>query len=102
MAVQIINTVLKAENDARKQEEKALEYAKTAVEEAKVKADEILKDALRQAETESETILKEADETVNGILQNAQKLAAMRKKKVISDTEKEYQSAIRIVIDNII
>lgn len=102
MAVQMINSVLNTESKAATQREKTKIAAQQIIENANKKAKEIHQTAVSQAKEQAEQILKDAKESADGILQNADKLASMRKKKTIADTEKKYDSSIKIVIDNLI
>ena len=57
--------------------------------------------ALEQAQNEAKLVLSEAQYAADGILKQANKLAEMREKKVIAETEKRYEEAIALVIDHL-
>ena len=53
---------------------------------------------IEQANNQAKLILSEAQQTADGILKQAEKLAQMRRAKVIADTEKKYDEAIAAVL----
>ena len=83
MAYDMIKTVLQAESLARKSEEEARQQAQAILESARETAASLEEAALSQAQKQ------------------ANKLADMREKKVIADTEKRYDEAIRLVLDHL-
>ena len=58
--------------------------------------------ALKQAENEAMLILSEAELSCEGTLSQAEKLAKLRERKVISETEKHYDECIRLIFDNLV
>ena len=62
----------------------------------------LVKSSVDQANNEANIILSDAEYSANGVLKQANKLAALREKKSISDTEKQYEDAIRFVFDEIL
>lgn len=102
MAADMINTVLKAEAEARKQVEAARNQADEIIRNAKQKADEIKVVALKQAENEAVLIVSEAELSCDGTLSQAEKLAKLRERKVISETEKQYDECIRLILDHLV
>lgn len=102
MAAEIIKEILKTEALGREKEEKAARQAEKIVQNAKMQADIIIKTAVEQAENEANIILSDAEYSSAGVLKQATKLASMREKKSISNTEKQYDSAIKLVFDTIL
>lgn len=102
MAADMINTVLKAEAEAKKQKNDAQKQAAQIVEAAKAKAEEIETVALKQAENEAVLIISEAQLSSEGTLSQAETLAKLRERKVISETEKQYDECIKLVLDSLI
>ncbi|MGN1194588.1 MAG: hypothetical protein ACI4SB_03815 [Acutalibacteraceae bacterium] len=102
MAADMINTVLKAEAEARKQIEAAKNQADEIIKNAKQKADEIKVVTLKQAENEAVLILSESELSTEGTLSQAEKLAKLRERKVISETEKHYDECIKLILDNLV
>lgn len=102
MASEMVNAVLKAEAAAKNAEKAASIKAEKIIEEAEKKAKYFEIAAVEQAQSEAKLILTEADYTVNGIIKQAESLAVLREKKVISDTEKKYVEAIQLVLDNLV
>ena len=102
MAADMINTVLKAEAEARKQEQTAKNQADEIVKNAVRKAEEMKVVTLKQAENEAMLILSEAELSCEGTLSQAEKLAKLRERKVISETEKHYDECIRLIFDSLV
>ena len=65
-------------------------------------AEIILKSTVEQAQNQANIILSEAEYSANGIIKQAEKLAELREKKSISDTEKQYERAIKLVLEEIV
>lgn len=101
MAADMIKTILAIEAQAKDDEFKAQKAAEKIIQNAKMQADIIIKSAIDQANNEANIILSDAEFSATGILKQASKLAAMREKKSISNTEKQYQDAINFVFDEI-
>lgn len=101
MAADMIKTILAIEAQAKDDEFKAQKASEKIIQNAKMQADIIIKSAIDQANNEANVILSDAEFSATGILKQASKLAAMREKKSISNTEKQYQDAINFVFDEI-
>ena len=102
MAADMINAVLKAEAPAQKQKLAAEKQAAEIIEAAKKKAEEIEVVTLKQAENESVLIVSEAELSGEGTLGQAEQLAKLRERKVISETEKRYDECIKLVLDSLV
>lgn len=102
MAVDLINAVLDAEKLARNEESAAKKKAQEIVAEAQKQAEQLTASVIEQAQNEAVLIASEADLTADGIIKQAEKLALLRERKVISDTEKRYDECIAIVLDNLV
>ncbi|MCM1545002.1 MAG: hypothetical protein NC110_06850 [Ruminococcus sp.] len=101
MAADMVSVILKAENAARKEEAKVRQRAEMIVSEAESQAEKIRESVIDQAEKEALLIASEADFSASGIIKQAEKLADLREKKVIAETEKKYDEAIKIVLDSL-
>ena len=101
MAYDMIKTVLQAEALARQSEEAAKQQAQSILDSARETAASLEKAAMQQAQNEAKLILTEAHYTADGLRKQAESLADLREKKVIADTEKRYDEAIRAVIDHL-
>ncbi len=102
MAAEMIKTILGVEAQAKADEQKAEKMAEKIIQNAKMQADIIIKNAVDQANNEANIILSDAEYSASGVLKQANKLAALREKKSIADTEKQYQDAISFVFDEIL
>lgn len=102
MAAEIINTVLKAESAAKKEEAKAAEQKEAIISAAKQKAQDLYDFNIKQAQSEAALAVTQAQETAQGILKQAETLAKLREKKVISETEKRYGELIKTVLDHLV
>lgn len=102
MATEMIKVILNTEAQAKSDEVKAKKMAEKIIQNAKIQADIIIKSSVDQANNEANIILSDAEYSANGVLKQANKLAALREKKSISDTEKQYEDAIRFVFDEIL
>ena len=76
--------------------------AEKIIQNAKIQADIIVKTALEQAENQVGIILSDAEYSSEGVIKQANKLALLREKKSIADTEKQYDEAIEKVFDVIL
>lgn len=99
MASEMINEVLKGEAQVRHNLENANKQAEQIIENAKQKAKDFAFSSKKQAEATASLIVSEARLESDGIRRQALKLAELREKKVIADTEKLYPTAIKKVID---
>jgi len=102
VATEMIKVILNTEAQAKSDEVKAKKMAEKIIQNAKIQADIIIKSSVDQANNEANIILSDAEYSANGVLKQANKLAALREKKSISDTEKQYEDAIRFVFDEIL
>ena len=102
MAAEMIKTILATEAQAKADEMKAEKMAEKIIQNARMQADIIIRNAVDQANNEANIILSDAEYSASGVLKQANKLAALREKKSISDTEKQYQDAIEFVFDEIL
>ena len=97
MASEMIQEILKAEAAARKSESAAQDEAREIIEYANSRADALYNAALETAKSEAALFVSEAE----GIVKQANRLADLREKKVISEMEKKYDEAIDLVLKNI-
>lgn len=102
MAADMIKAVLAAENAGKEMEAKALKAAEKMLSDAKIQADIIIKTAVEQAEREANIILSDAEYSSVGVVKQAEKLAELRERKSIADTEKLYENAIKMVFDKLL
>lgn len=102
MAAEMIKEILSTEAQARDAEAKARKAAEEIIQNAKIQADVIIKNSIDQANNEANIILSDAEYSASGVLKQATKLASLREKKSIADTEKQYQDAISLVFDEIL
>ncbi len=102
MAADTVKAILKAEAEARAREEKAALQVKKMIEEAHKQSENIKEAAKRQAESQAHIILSDARYSADGVIKQAEKLAELREKKSIADTEKQYEIAIEMVFEEIL
>lgn len=102
MAADMINAVLRAEAEARKCEQAAKAQAEEILKNAGKKAEEIKVVTLKQAENEAVLIISEAELSCEGTLAQAEKLTKLRERKVISETEKQYDECIRLILEHLV
>lgn len=102
MASDMIKTVLAAENAGKEMEANALKQAEKMLSDAKIQANIIIKTSVEQAEKEANIILSDAEYSSVGVVKQAEKLAELRERKSITDTEKLYDVAIKMVFDKIL
>ena len=57
--------------------------------------------SLEQAKYDANMLIAKADEDAEGIMKQAEKLAELREKKVITENEKKYEDAIKKIIESI-
>ena len=101
MASEMIQEILKTEAAARKSESAAQDEAREIIEYAHSRADALYNAALETAKSEAALFVSEAELTAEGIVKQANRLADLREKKVISEMEKKYDEAIDLVLKNI-
>ena len=102
MAADMIKEILKVEAQGVQAEKKAEKFGEKIIQNAKIQADIIIKTAVEQAENQANIILSDAEYSSNGVLKRANKLASMREKKSITDTEKQYDEAIKLIFEEIL
>lgn len=102
MAADMIKEILKAEAQGREAEKKAEKLGEKIVQNAKIQADIIIKTAVEQAKNQANIILSDAEYSAEGVIKQANKLAMLREKKSITDTEKQYAQAIKLVFEEIL
>ena len=102
MAADMIKEILKAESQAKEIEAKASKVGEKILQNAKIQADIIIKTAVEQAENQANIILSDAEYSSDGVIKQANKLALMREKKSITDTEKQYEDAIEKIFQEIL
>ncbi|MFI3141650.1 MAG: hypothetical protein R3Y27_04990 [Clostridia bacterium] len=101
MANELITEVLKAESESRKLQNKAQATVKNLTEEAQTQARLLAGATIQQAQSAANLILSEAKVQSDGIKKQAEKLAVLREKKVISQTQAHYDDAIKAIIEYI-
>ena len=101
MAADMIKTVMKAEAQGREMEALAAKTVEKMISDAQIRADIIIRTSVEQANNQASIILSDAEYTANGIIKQAEKLAELREKKSISDTEKQYERIIELILDEI-
>ncbi len=102
MAADMIKAVLAAESAGREMEEKALKATEKMISDARIQANIIIKTSVEQAEKEANIILSDAEYSSVGVVKQAEKLAELRERKSISDTEKLYDEAIKMIFEEIL
>ena len=102
MAADMIKTVLAAESAGKELEAAAMKKAEKMLSDAKIQADIIVRTAVEQAEREANIILSDAEYSSAGVVKQAEKLAELRERKSIADTEKLYEKAIKMIFDELL
>ena len=102
MAADMVKEILRTEAEGKEAEKKAEKIAEKIIQNAKIQADIILKTAVEQAENQANIILSDAEYSSEGVIKQANKLALMREKKSISDTEKQYDETIKLIFEEIL
>jgi len=102
MAAEMVKSIMKAEAQAREMEAVAKSTVEKMLSDAGIQAEIIIKSSIEQAENQANIILSDAEYSANGIIKQAEKLAELREKKSISDTEKQYEKAIKLVLEEIV
>ncbi len=102
MAREMIQTVLDAETRGREMEAETAEKAAKLISDAEIQAGIIIKASTDQATSQAQLIISEAQYTCEGILRQAEKLAELREKKSIADTEKQYEAAMSMIFEEIL
>lgn len=102
MAAELIKSVLAAEAKGREMEQEALKKKEKMISDAKIQGDIIIKTSLEQAKSQAKVILSEAVYQSDGQIKQAEKLAELREKKSIADTEKQYETAIQMIFEELL
>ena len=102
MAAELIKSVLAAETKGRQMEADARKKAEKLIADAKIQADIIVKTSVEQAEKQAHLIISDAKYPSSGQVKQAEKLAEMREKKSIADTEKQYETAIKMIYEELL
>ena len=76
--------------------------AEKLIADAKIQADIIIKTSVEQAEKQAHLIISDAKYQSSGQVKQAEKLAEMREKKSIADTEKQYETAIKMIYEELL
>lgn len=99
MAAEMVRTVMKAEAQAREIELQARKNAEKLISDAEIQAGIILKSSIEQAHSQANIIITDSEYSATGVIKQAEKLAELREKKSIADTEKQYETAIDMIFD---
>ena len=102
MAADMVKTIMNTEAQGREMEALAKKTVEKMVADAKIQAEIIIKTSIDQAKNQANIILSDAEYSANGIIKQAEKLAELREKKSISDTEKQYEQAIKIIMNELV
>lgn len=102
MAAEMVKAVMKAEAQGRAMEAEAEKTVEKMLADAEIQSEIIFKSTLEQANSQANIILSDAEYSSNGIIKQAEKLAELRERKSISDTEKKYEMAIKLILDEIV
>lgn len=102
MAADMIKAVLAAEAAGKEMEAGAAKKAEKMLSDAKIQADIIVRTAIEQAEREANIILSDAEYSSVGVVKQAEKLAELRERKSIADTEKLYEKAIKMIFEHLL
>ena len=102
MAAELIKSVLAAENKGRQMEADARKKAEKMIADAKIQAEIIINTSAEQARKQANLILSDARYQSSGQIKQAEKLAEMREKKSIADTEKQYETAIQMIYEELL
>ena len=101
MAAEMINEVLRAESIARSNELKAKKQAEEIVSAAEKKSRDIFETIVKQGESEASLIITEAHGLTDEVIKQAESIARLRERKVISEVEKKYPEMISLVIGSL-
>ncbi len=102
MAADMIKTVMKAEAQSKEMEAGAAKTVEKMISDARIQAEIIVRTSVEQAKNQASIILSDAEYTANGIIKQAEKLAELREKKSISDTEKQYERIIELILEEVV
>lgn len=102
MAAEMINTVLKAESVARMEEENAQIKADAILDSAKKRSADLYEAIVSAAQSEATLLITEAKELSDEIIKQAESIAKLRERKVISETEKKYPDMIKLILNNLV
>ena len=102
MAVDMVKAIMKAEAQGRQLENEAKKAVDKMIADAEIQAEIIYNSSVEQAQSQANLILSDAEYSSNGIIKQAEKLAELRERKSISDTEKRYSEAIKLIFEEIL
>lgn len=102
MAVDMVKTIMKTEAQGRLLENEAKKNVEKMIADAEIQAEIIYNTTVEQAQNQANLILSDAEYSSNGIIKQAEKLAELRERKSISDTEKKYTEAVKLIFEEII
>ena len=101
MAYDLIKPVLQAEAAANDRQAAAAKQADAILDEARRTAQILEQATLQQAQNEAQMILTKAETEVKSTLNQAKSLADLRRKAVITESQKKYDEAIRLILETI-
>lgn len=101
MAADMVKAVMRAEAEAREIELQAKKAAEKMIGDAEIQAGIIMKSSVEQANNQANIIITESEYAAAGIIKQAEKLAELREKKSIADTEKQYEEAIKLIFQEL-
>ncbi len=101
MAADMLKEALNAENLSREAAKRATDEVERLKVEAEEKGKKLILEAKKQAESRANIILSDARYSAEGVIKQAEKLAEMREKKSIADTEKLYDEAIKLIFEEL-
>ena len=81
--------------------QEARKKAEKMIADAKIQAEIIVNTSAEQAHKQANLILSDARYQSSGQIKQAEKLAEMREKKSIADTEKQYETAIQMIYEEL-
>lgn len=102
MAAELIKSVLAAEAKGREMEQEARNKKEKMISDARIQADIIMKTSIEQAKNEAKVIMSTAYYESDGQIKQAETLAVLREKKSIADTEKQYETAIQMIFEELL
>ena len=102
MAAELIKSVLVEEAKGRNLEAQARKKAEKMISDAKIQAEIIINTSVQQAKKQANLIISDARYQSDGQIKQAEKLAEMREKKSIADTEKQYETAIQMIYEELL
>lgn len=98
MAADLVKTVLDAESEASNQIDDARDEGKRLIEFTGNRAVEYARELRSQAKAKADALIQQAEESAQGEVKKSEKVAELRIRKLISDTEPLYPQAIDAII----